>query len=232
MDSARGHKTQEELERRLQEQLRLLEDYCAQYDVGRTEYVYPMSTTLRVLLKDTRNSNSLLKQLGKKESLQFVDSAHHVKNGFCCWEVGDVCNTTVIDGAVYAGLAAKRLRGEKDRLVTELKPLCRYSNAPRPKSKSFDDWYNDEVLDDGHLKMTRKQVIENIAEKEGGCHIDPDSTDEQLAFQKPEALRVQINRMIVEFKPAPVYVSLRQIAWEVMQTLNYRGVPLEAYFIR
>lgn len=88
------------------------------------------------------------------------------------------------------------------------------------------------MLDDGQLKMTRKQVIENIAEKEGGCHIDPDSTDEQLAFQKPEALRVQINGMIVEFKPAPVYVSLRQIAWEVMQTLDYRGVPLEAYFIR
>lgn len=220
MDSAKSNKSQEVLEGRLQDQLRLLEDYCVQYDAGRTEYVYPMSVALRVLLKDTRNSNSLLNQLGIKETLQFVDSAHHVKNGFCCWEISDLSNATLIDGAVYAGLVAKRLHGGSGRLVTKLMPLCRFSNAPKPQRKSFEEWYNDEVLDDGQQKMTRRQVIENIAEKEGGCHIDPDSTDEQLAFQKPEALRVHINNILVEFDPAPVYVSFRQIAWEVLDTLE------------
>lgn len=220
MSEERNNKTQEELEKRLQSQLRLLNDYCKQYDAGRTEYIFPMSVALRVLLKDTRNCNSLLKQLGRKETLQFIDSAHHAKNCFCCWEICDLSNATLIDGAVYAGLVAKHLRGEKDRLVTELIPLCNFSQAPKPQRKSFEDWYNEEVLDDGRLKMTRKNVIENIAEKEGGCHIDSDSTDEQVAFQKPEALRIYLNRMIVDFDPAPVYVSLRQIAWEVMETLN------------
>ena len=91
--------------------------------------------------------------------------------------------------------------------------------------KSFDEWYNDEVLDDGTQKMSRKSVIENIAEKVGGCHLDTNSTNEQKTFQKPEALRAVLNGKQIEFQPAPIYVSLRQIAWEVIESLKQ---PLES----
>ncbi len=63
-------------------------------------------------------------------------------------------------------------------------------------------------------------MIENIAEKEGGCHYDTNSTPEQQTFQKPESLHVNLNGTLIEFKPAPVYTSLRQIAWEVMESLK------------
>lgn len=41
-------RTQTELEQSLKAQLKLLTDYCNQYDAGNWEYVYPMSTALRV----------------------------------------------------------------------------------------------------------------------------------------------------------------------------------------
>ena len=102
-------RTQAELEQSLKAQLKLLADYCNQYDAGNWEYVYPMSTTLRVLLKDTHTCHSLLGQLGLKDSLQFVDSAHHCKGGICCWEINGLQNSLLIDGAVYAGLVSKKV---------------------------------------------------------------------------------------------------------------------------
>lgn len=213
-------RTQAELEQSLKAQLKLLTDYCNQYDAGNLEYVYPMSTTLRVLLKDTRNCHSLLGQLGLKDSLQFVDSAHHCKGGICCWEINGLQNSLLIDGAVYAGLVSKKVEQVGSLIKIGLQPLCKFGHYKQQQLKSFEDWYNDEVLDDTKQKMTRKNVIENIAEKEGGCHYDTNSTPEQQTFQKPESLRVILNGAQIEFMPAPVYTSLRQIAWEVLESLK------------
>lgn len=152
-------RTQTELEQSLKAQLKLLTDYCDQYDAGNLEYVYPMSTTLRVLLKDTRNCHSLLGQLGLKDSLQFVDSAHHSKGGMCCWEINGLQNSTLIDGAVYAGLVSKKLEQTGHVVMVGLQPLCKFSHYKQQQLKSFDDWYNDEVLDDTKQKMTRKNVM-------------------------------------------------------------------------
>ena len=214
-----------ELREKLQEQIQLLQHYCEQYDNGKKIFVYPMSTTLRILLKDTKKCVSLLKQLNIKDTLLFVDSAHHCKNGVCCWEICDnTHNIAAIDGAVYAGLVAKRLRQQGNTLETTLKPLCQFSLAPQPKMVNFDQWYDEEVLDDTENKMSRKNIIENIAEKAGGCHVDEDMTIEEATFRIPEALKIIINGQQVAFNPAPMYVSLRQIAWEVLESLRQAKV--------
>ena len=216
---------QSELHEKLMEQIQLLQHYCEQYDNGKKIFVYPMSVALRVLLKDTRNSHSLLKQLSIKDELLFVDSAHHCKNGVCCWEICEnTHNIAAIDGAVYAGLVAKRLRQQGDTLETTLKPLCQFSNAPRPKMVNFDQWYEEEVLDDTQYQMSRKNIIEHIAEKAGGCHVDGDMEIEEAIFRAPEALKIIINGQQVAFNPAPIYVSLRQIAWEVLESLKKANV--------
>lgn len=212
---------QSELREKLQEQIQLLQYYCEQYDNGKKIFVYPMSTTLRILLKDTKKCISLLKQLNIKDTSLFVDSAHHCKNGVCCWEICDnTHNIAAIDGAVYAGLVAKRLGQQGNTLETTLKPLCQFSLAPQPKMVNFDQWYDEEVLDDTENKMSRKNIIENIAEKAGGCHVDTDMTIEEAKFRIPEALKIIINSQQVAFNPAPIYVSLRQIAWEVLESLK------------
>lgn len=213
-------RTNNEVQEQLKMQLDLLRDYCDMFDSGKLQYVYPMSTVLRVLLKDTRNCHSLLGQLGLKDTLQFVDSAHHVRNGFCCWTIRDAHNLTALEGKVYAGLCAKTLVMNDDVVVVGFRPLFQHSNRPKEQLVNFDAWYDDIVLEDGTQKMSRKNVIENIAEKEGGCHLDKDITPEHATFREPESLKILINGEQVEFKPAPVYTSLRQIAWEVIETLK------------
>ena len=223
-------RSEKELEQSLRNQLKFLNTYCRQYDAGNTEFVYPMSVALRVLLKDTRTCHSILGQMGLKDTMQFIDSAHHCKEGICCWEMGnDIHDASIIEGSVYAGLVSKSMQKVGYIYLMTLNPLFHYSNAPKPRMKSFVDWYNDEVLDDGIQKMTRKNVIENIAEKEGGCHLDTNSTPEQKIFQKPESLKTSLKGHQIEFTPAPVYVSLRQIAWEVLESLKK---PLEEISIR
>ena len=50
--------------------------------------------------------------------------------------------------------------------------------------------------------------------------MDEDMTIEEATFRIPEALKIIINGQQVAFNPAPMYVSLRQIAWEVLESLK------------
>jgi hypothetical protein len=68
----RKHST---LDDNLERQIRYLKRSCALFDVGHEDEAQRIAVTLRVLLHDTRNSASLLSQLGMKSTLQFVDTA-------------------------------------------------------------------------------------------------------------------------------------------------------------
>lgn len=218
VDEVNMRRTSSEMMQKFNEQKTLLLDHCAQYDAGKLFYAYPISTVLRVLLKDSsKKCTSLLTALGIKERLKFMDTSLP-KGCIAGWEINDAHNLTVMEHSIYAGLASKTLTGSGDNVRVSLRPLFQHPNQPR--WIDFDSWYNQEVLDDGTHKMSRKNIIENFAEKEGGCHVDPESTPEQATFVQPTSLKIQVNGYIMDFNPAPVYVSLRQIAWEVLETLK------------
>ncbi len=220
MDETHISREKSELVKNLQSQIDLLKKYCEYFDDGKVEFVFPMSTCLRVLLKETQQCQSLLGQLGLLERMSFVDSAHHCYNGFCCWELSNVSHQTFIDGAVYAGLVSKKAEMIDDVLTVQLLPLCKFSNSPKPQMLPFNIWYNDLVIDNkGGNKMSRKNIIENISEKAGGCHVDPNMTQEEALFREPTSLKTIISGKIVEFHPEPIYTSLRQIAWEVLESV-------------
>lgn len=65
---------------------------------------------------------------------------------------------------------------ENNELLINLRPISQHTMKMPLQYVDFDTWYNDEVLDDTRMKMTRKNIIENLAEKAGGCHLDPDMT--------------------------------------------------------
>lgn len=213
-------RTASEMIQKFNEQITLLLNHCAQYDAGKLFYAYPISTVLRVLLKDSsKKCTSLLTALGIKERLKFMDTSFP-KGCIAGWEINDAHNLTVMEHSIYAGLTSKTLTGSGDDVRVSLRPLFQHPNQPQPRWIDFDSWYNQEVLNDGTHKMSRKNIIENFAEKEGGCHVDPESTPEQATFVQPTSLQIQINGCIMDFNPAPVYVSLRQIAWEVLESLT------------
>lgn len=59
----------------LRDQFDFLETSGAGFDAGRTAEAKRLATTIRVLVHDTAASTSLLRQLGVKDDLRFVDTS-------------------------------------------------------------------------------------------------------------------------------------------------------------
>ena len=66
--------SQAELSQHLQEQLEFLQASAGAYDQGFEGEAKRLAVSIRVLVHDTSNSNSLLGQLGQKD-IKFLDSA-------------------------------------------------------------------------------------------------------------------------------------------------------------
>ena len=89
------------------------------------------------------------------------------------------------------------------------------------KQTSFNDWYdNDKVLKVGEYEFTRKCCIETVSDKDGGAHFDPTIPIDYYTLRQPSSLKMIVDGQIVRFNQNPIYVSVRQIAWEVMESLK------------
>lgn len=198
----------------------MLELLCKQFDEGHIQAALWIGVVLRTLLRDTATSHSLLQQKGDLNTLQFVSSVFP-QGGVCGWNVGDgVSNISVIDGAVYAGLVRKRVELSTDVfLLLDFEPMLDFA-AEKNQLKSVEDWKSEVVFRDGNVTLTREQVIQNVANKDGGAHFDMNIPNDYASFREPNSLRIQINGQVAVFRQNPVYVSLRQIAWEVLETLK------------
>lgn len=198
----------------------MLESLCEQFDEGNIQAALWIGVVLRTLLRDTAASHSILQQKGDLDTLQFVSSVFP-QGGVCGWNLGDrVSNISVIDGAVYAGLVRKRVELSTDGfLLLDFEPMLDFA-AEKNQLKSVEDWKSEVVFRDGSVTLTREQVIQNVANKDGGAHFDMNIPNDYASFREPNSLRIQINGQVAVFRQNPVYVSLRQIAWEVLESLS------------
>ncbi len=73
------------------------------------------------------------------------------------------------------------------------------------------------------MKMTRKDIIEIVTDKDGGAHLDPKIPENYAEFREPTALHFKLNGKDAIFNQNPVYVSLRQIAYELLESLEYKS---------
>lgn len=196
---------------------------CDNYDKGieplwQIEY---MSASLRMLLKDTKSGSckSLLAQLNEKDNISFIDTSSQ-PNTMSFWNFGNyVSNLTVVVSSVYMGLLVKSVfLDETSHIHYQFKPILdKNGNAV---TKNFDDWYNSEVYNDGTFSITRKKLIETIAEQDGGVHVDSRTENDYSIFKKKDSLKVRVNGDIAVFDNNPAFVSLRQISYEVLASLE------------
>ena len=215
----------DELNKKLSQALELLKLNCKQFDEGSVVSAVQIATQLRVLVHDTNNSTSLLAQTGQKDTLQYLDSSIKHRGGISFWHIENVSNQVItVNEYIYAGLLKKKmtdgLHGKTPTLNFE--PLLEANNHSQ-QLVDFDTWYKGQTMFEyGQLKMTRKDIICTLANKEGGAHVDMNYSDDYKYFKEPTMLDININGMIARFNQNPVYVSVRQIAWEVMESFNNR----------
>lgn len=198
-----------------------LKSECDNYDNGNRTHlqIEYMSATLRILLKDSRSCISLLEQLKEKENLSFIDSSTQ-RNTMSFWHIGNnISNLNIVVSNVYMGLLVKSIFLDSEyKIHYKFEPLL--NENKNIEEKQFDNWYKSEIYNDGTYSITRKKLIETIAEQDGGVHVDTQLEEDYFLFKKSDSLKTKINGEFVNFDNNPAFVSLRQIAFEVLESLK------------
>jgi hypothetical protein len=197
-----------ELEAHLNEQLAFIERSAASFDEGFEDEAKRLAHTIRVLVHDSNNSHSVLKQLDLKRGM-FLDSA-----------------LPFFDASPlsYHGLISAGGHGKKADFQAML------DEAPGHRQLPFEDWWNAPVIVDqkGH-QFSRRDIILTAANQDGGSHVDPRLDDAYAALAKQNSLSwfsIKSDGK-AEPIPSPERDTIRQIAHELLKTLKrgYHKAP-------
>ena len=216
-------RTKAEVEKIAEEIRDYLIRLCKDYDNGNTFAIVLVAVLLRTLLKTKRRKKeelstiSVLEQLGL-HTMPFVDSTA-LKGSFSFWQFGNnICNHTFLMQNVYGGLLIKKVTNKDNGLNLDFLPLLDANKNSR--TLPFEEWYQGVVFESKEYSFTRENCIEHVADKDGGAHLDRNIPMDYYTFRQPTALHVLIDGQLAVFNQNPVYVSVRQIAWEVLESIK------------
>lgn len=124
------------------------------------------------------------------------------------------------DKTPYIGIVGKDLNGNPDGTVS-IKYFPIYKEWTNYNSKiDFETWWNAEIYDNRNGDvLTRKGLVLNLANKDGGAHID-DLKQEYKSFKKNNIIQFKVNDSLQGFDNIPAYPAVMQIAWELLQSIK------------
>lgn len=197
----------DELLRHLHEQLRFLEASARAYDAGFEGEGKRLAVVLRVLLHDTKSSQSLLGTLGVKQSLLFQDV------------VGPVPDNALVFAGLSMGFTAAGVRY--------------FPRLDAPKQRiPFDPWWNGLVLlqQNAGVHFTRRDAVLALANADGGAHVDPSLDAQYAALSRYNAFGWQVWRGVDAgiVENSPVLPIARQVAHEIAGTIREQLPRIEA----
>jgi hypothetical protein len=218
------HRAYSELLAKLRSQVGFLERSSALFDEGHEDEGERLALATRVLLHDTRQSHSLLGQLGVKSALRYSDTSLH-----------SVAETKHLGGGKYvataiahAGLVLLQAKlGSSGAETWSYAPVLKPESPERINPPApFERWRGSPFLTDtAGEPVTRKSVTLAIANKDGGAHV---------ARAIPEAFRRLSSGASMPFQagsedqlsdiPGVVMATMRQIAFELLETFR-RDLP-------
>lgn len=199
----------------LKEQIYFLQSSAKLYDLGNEIEAKRMAVSLRVLLYDTQDSASLLGQMRLKKKMQFVSTAQKYDPTNLLTQQCLLSMTIGPDGGYY-------------------NPL--FENDDRYNLLSCREWGYEIVFCDMHRNLyRRKDLIQLLANMDGGAHVDGDIPDDYSALKGNDLtgwLCIAADGTQSGMKNDPVYASMRQMTFEVLQSLYRIKEPLfsEKYF--
>ncbi|MBY5694698.1 hypothetical protein [Rhizobium leguminosarum] len=244
-----------EIQDQLTRSVKFLKRSLKHFDEGDEEEASRIAVELRKLLHDARTSHSILKQLGLKETLRFHDSGRYrerfdaAANRFAEIELGsgyEIAGRSPVQvGLVFLGVNGRAPQWYAPLGLRHDNRDWRsgsYQTGPRP----FDEWWSDPLIEGSSGRsFSRKDLVLLTANQESGAHVDPeidvgfddlskDMMGVSLAIfgRPPSALELHNAPMLPPMNNI-VYPSIRQIADEVLKTLdphyNLRRSPLPEF---
>ena len=193
-----------DLERHLSEQLEFIKRSIEAFDQGQTTEAKRIATRIRLLVHDTNKSTSLLAQLSLKE-LAYLDAG----------VVPDPQNLLTTTGLTT-------LSRKDSKWV--YRPRFQGNPSLKFEWTHFDPWWTRHVLvDDQQVGISRQDLVLTMANQDGGAHVDPMLNPIYARLQRQnsagwstKAVTGRVPVLGVEF------ASVRHVAWEILQTLEYR----------
>jgi hypothetical protein len=201
--------TEGELINHLKEQIAFMFTSAESYDHGFEGEGRRLAVIIRILVHDTSQSKSLLGQLGKK-NIGFLDTASRFNpNNLLtsnCLTMMKYSFKNGISSGVYVA------------------PLDDLSPSRANKKIPFEVWWATNIIYRDNMKntFTRRDLVLNVANTDGGAHVDPKLDEAYAQFSRFNTLgwKVFKNGIAEDFQNTPVLPSIRQIAHELLRTLK------------
>ncbi len=184
---------------KLKMQIDFLKRSCYSFDSGFQDEAFRIAVVLRVLFHSTKQSTSLLKHLDY-ENLPLISTKAHTSK--------ELLNSA----SLYMGLIQMRANGLVPKLNT----------GPIIREIDFIEWWNEVVLIPGkNIKFTRRRLVLEMANKDGGAHIDKKISAEYEIILNGvgELYRSDSEGNISIEKVENMHlITVRQIAFEVINS--------------
>lgn len=200
----RVQRPKDELKRELVEQLQLLRHSCRAFDSGLEAVAKHISLSLRVLLHHHGQSRALLDQLGLRGP-RYLTSAPPLNPRNILTECNLVLMQVGTTGAHYLPLVAAGAP------PVPLQPI------------PFVDWWNNPVLKDNRGRtFCRRELVLNVADTDGGAHVDPELEEAYMAISRENSLGwvFSADGRDSALEGRPELACMRQIAHELLSTIH------------
>lgn len=209
-------------------QLKFLEQECGLYDAGDWTCGVQIAVKLRVLLHQTKQSESLLRQVTERFAFSCPDflSLSTVR--------GEMVNKGKTDFVRSPLIQYRMVHQPEAPPVLNVEPLLP-EPGKRYVKRAFKTWWDgiDVVLIDRERFLTRKGVVCLLANQEGGAHLQPGMDEKTALLRRREANPLQITAPLPD-GPTRVYAAetdrilaavARTIAAETLYTFQKEILP-------
>jgi len=206
-----------ELEEALAEQREFLRQSSAAYDAGSSAEAKRLATAVYVMMHDgAGRTRSLLGQLGLRNSMKFLSTAHKVPPETVPKTALAFMSFRSLDEQVqfFPRFYNPKLRDEGRFLAASEwwdEPVYQALGKPLPQN----------IWGEGRT-ISRKNLVFHLRNQDGGAHVDEELRDEayvDLALKAGTGM--EIKRMDGTYAPVPFphLATMRQIAWEIEQSM-------------
>ena len=209
-------------------QLKFLKDHCGRYDAGDPDYGSQIAVPLRVLLHDTKQSHSVLRQLEQRFFFSAPDFLDLSSVG------GDLPNKGKTSFVRSSLIQYQMDHREGSSPILTVLPLA-IENGRRYPFRAFKTWWEklDVILVDDRNFINRKKAVLLLANKDGGAYLDPEMDETLMLLNRRLALPLRI------FVPLPgggqreytapvkqiLSAAARTIAAEALYMFENRIIP-------
>lgn len=204
--------TPEELNQHFERTMRRLRSASKRFDGGDEDAAYDLSVLIRILVHDTDASTSVLAHMGLKERLLYPDATKLPAPPSESTRPG----TRKVMIPLFAGPWCLT----EDEASWRLAPPFDGAFQDRMPRVTFDAWWSDPCGHDARGNVfSRRDLVLDVANKDGGAHVDRKLRRKYVALTRENSLGVSVTIPVEltarPIKGNPALVGIRQVAFEL-----------------